>query len=44
MTNPPAPRPDKPHQQSKSNWQLKILLGLIAGGILALILKTAGLL
>ena len=44
MANRPEPRPDNTEKGTDSNWQLKLLVGIIAAGILAVILKTAGLL
>jgi hypothetical protein len=42
MANRSVPRPETPEQGSDSTWQLKLLIGLIAAGVLSLILKAAG--
>jgi hypothetical protein len=39
MTN----RPEKTEKEPESSWQLKLLIGIIAVGVVALILKTIGL-
>ena len=43
MTSQPNPQPQKPQEAPESTWQLKMLIGIITIGVLALILKTLGL-
>jgi|WetSurMetagenome_2_1015567.scaffolds.fasta_scaffold85266_1 hypothetical protein len=43
MSSQSARTPEQPSQESGPGWQIKLLLGLIGGGVLALILKIAGL-
>ena len=43
MPNQSARRPENTEPQSESTWQLKLLIGIIVAGVLALILKTVGL-
>ena len=43
MTSQPNPPSQKPPEAPGSAWQLKMLIGIITIGVLALILKTLGL-